>query len=207
MGDRRGARLGEGTRHPLRVGFGLAACTALVAVNAAAASAVSLTARPASSPEYEVKSAFLLNFAKFVEWPPAAAASAAREVKICVLGEDPFGEALDRTVSGKEIGNRPVAAVRVATASEAAGCAVLFVSASEAGHLDAVLAGLRGVPVLTVGDTRGFAGAGGIIGLFLENDRVRFEINVGAAHDAHLKISSQLLGLARIVGPRGERGR
>lgn len=152
-----------------------------------------------TAPEYAVKAAFLYNFAKFVEWPKEAPAALASKVTICVLGADPFAEILDQTVAGKTVGERGMTIVRVGRVSDAVACAIVFVSASEAPHLRSVLAAFHGLPVLTVGDVDGFAEAGGIIGMFLENNRVRFEINVQAADEAHLNISSKLLSLGRLV--------
>jgi hypothetical protein len=183
----------------------LVATLALTAGQAAAWAAV--LSRPAASPEYAVKSAFLYNFATFVEWPAGAPSASAPQLTICVLGADPFGESLDQVVAGKTIGARPLAIKRVSRVSEAADCAVVFVGAGEGLRLPSLFADLRGLPVLTVGDADGFAEAGGIIGMFVENNRVRFEINLGAAEKARLKISSKLLSLARIVGTRRSEGR
>lgn len=183
----------------------LVATVALIGGQAAAWAAV--LSRPAASPEYAVKSAFLYNFATFVEWPAEAPSASAPQLTICVLGADPFGETLDQAVAGKTIGARPLAIKRISRVPEAVDCAVLFVGAGEGLRLPSLFADLRGLPVLTVGDVEGFAEAGGIIGMFVENNRVRFEINLGAADKARLKISSKLLSLARIVGNRRSEGR
>ena len=111
----------------------------------------------------------------------------------------------DRTVAGKTIGANTLAVRRPADVLAAGSCSVLFVSASEGHRLAEVLDQLRGRPILTVSDADGFAEAGGMIGLFIEDSRVRFAINLGAAESAHLTISSRLLNLARIVrsSPKG----
>lgn len=162
-------------------------------------------AAPATSSEYEVKAAFLYNFAKFVEWPPDAFARGGTPLVIGVLGEDPFGSVLDGIVRGKQVQGRPVVVRRFATVEEAAASHVLFISPSEDERLAPVLARLRQAPVLTVGETERFAERGGVIGLRLEGGRVRFDVNVDAAQRARLGVSSQLLKLARVV--RGEPGR
>jgi hypothetical protein len=205
--------MGRSQRHRLtaaapwgrRAVVGLTA--ALVFVAGRAVSRAAVPEPPPASPEYAVKSAFLYNFARFVEWPAEAPGAVAPRVTICVLGTDPFGQTLDQTVAGKAIGMRPFAVARIRSVAEAAACAVVFVSTAEAPRLSSVLAAFRSLPVLTVGDVDGFAEAGGIIGMFVENERVRFEINVGAANEAHLKISSKLLSLARIVDPTPAGGR
>lgn len=82
-------------------------------------------------------------------------------------------------------------------------CSVLFISASDSGNLSQILEGIKGAPVLTVGDTEGYAGRGVVVNFFLEDNKVRFEINVEASRLAGLTISSQLLKLARIVPASG----
>jgi hypothetical protein len=169
---------------------------------------VALAASPApqapssAALEYEVKSAFLYNFAKFTEWPPLAPARTRPTFDLCVLGEDPFGDALDRVVKGLQVGGRPVAIRRIAQANKAGACAMVFVSSSESSRLQDDFASLRGFPVLTVGESAGFASVGGMIGLLVEDARVRFEINQEAVTAAGLKLSSQLLRLARLVRTR-----
>jgi hypothetical protein len=194
------------TRMSVGVGIGLTSALMAMAVAGATGPPASPPGPAAVSPEYEVKAAFLYNFAKFVEWPTDTGLPAGSSLELCVLGEDPFGEALDRTVAGKVIDDRTLAARRLGSVQDVPGCAILFVGASEGRRLAEVLGHLRGRPVLTVSDADGFAEAGGMIGLFIENSRVRFAINVGAAASAHLTISSRLLSLARIVqsGPEGQ---
>jgi hypothetical protein len=150
--------------------------------------------------EYQMKAAFLYNFAKFVEWPPHALKNPNESVVICVLGEDPFGKLLDDTVQGKTIEGHPLQLRRITETNQATGCHVVFVSVSERRRLSAILGALSATGVLTVGETEGFAALGGIINFKLENERrVRFEVNLNAAREANLKLSSKLLSLALIV--------
>jgi YfiR/HmsC-like len=150
--------------------------------------------------EYQMKAAFLYNFAKFVDWPPQKLNRLNDPVVICVLGEDPFGKLLDDTVQGKTIEGHPLQLGRIADTSQAAGCHVVFVSISERRRLNAILTDLSSAGVLTVGETEGFAVLGGIINFKLENERrIRFEVNLNAAREANLKLSSKLLSLALIV--------
>lgn len=147
--------------------------------------------------EYDVKAAFLMNFTKFVEWPPAAFSSDT-SMLLCVLGEDPFGKSLE-LVSDEQIAGRKVQLLRIREMPEPEGCQIVFVSRSEKRRLPEVLAHLRGAPVLTVADTGGFLEQGGIINFTLEGSKVRFEINQEAAERAGIKISSKLLRLATRV--------
>jgi len=149
--------------------------------------------------EYEIKAAFLYNFAKFVEWPPSSFADASAPLRICVLGQDPFGEELrnitkDKTVNGRKLKVYPVLDLQVART-----CHILFIASSETAQLKQILAGLRGSDALTVGDTKGFVQQGGMINFVLDKDRVQFEVNRKAAEQAGLQISSKLLSVAKLV--------
>jgi hypothetical protein len=154
--------------------------------------------------EYRVKAAFLYNFARFVEWPQSRSAG---PLMIGVLGADPFGRALADTVHGKSVDGRPVVVRKVGSVEEASGCAILFVSSSERNRWLEILAPLRRTAVLTVGDAPGFLAAGGVMNFYLEDNRVRFELNPEAAKRCGLKLSAQLIRLARVEGQRhaGER--
>ncbi|KAA3654488.1 MAG: YfiR family protein [Proteobacteria bacterium] len=153
--------------------------------------------------EYQLKAVFLLNFARYVTWPDAALADS-EAIDICVLGRDPFGEHLTgleaRQAQGREV------KVHFPAAPEQAGeCEVVFVSASEQRRLNAILRELEGRPVLTVSDIEGFVEAGGNIGLVTVDDRIRFDINRNAVSAQHLKLSAQLLKLARrLIGQEGD---
>ncbi len=151
-----------------------------------------------AAPEYAVKAAFLFNFTKFVEWPPSALPDARDPLKVCVLGEDPFGKSL-KAVMDDEVAGHPLSLRHLAGSSSLTTCHVLFISRSEKDRLPNLLESLRGVPVLTVGDTREFLEQGGIINFVLEGSKVRFEINQEAAEQVGIKISSKLLALARYV--------
>jgi hypothetical protein len=153
--------------------------------------------RPPS--EYELKAAFLFNFAKFVDWPPNAFANPTAPFSVCVLGTDPFGGALDDVLRGKFIADHPVSVVRIKRVADITRCQILFVAASESRHLTEILIKLRGECVLIIGETDDFASSGGVIQFTLEDNRVRFFINTDAAGRAGLKISSKLLALAKIV--------
>ena len=156
--------------------------------------------------EYDVKAAFLFHFAQFVEWPEEAFLSAESPLTYCTVGEDVFGGEMDESVKGKLIGNRPLRVLHLREREPINGCQVLFIGAAQKGRQTEELASANGRPMLTVGETADFAQEGGIIGFFLEDKKVRFEINVGAAEKARLKISAKLLVLAKTVlgNPRGD---
>ncbi len=148
--------------------------------------------------EYAVKAAFLYNFAKFVEWPAGTFAGAADPIALCVLGENPFGTLLEDAVRDKTVNGRQIAVHQSKTLSAAARCHIVFLAS---GSLDENLGALANRPVLTVSDVESAAERGAIIGLKLEERKVRFEVNLISAKKAHLKLSSQLLKVAaRLIG-------
>lgn len=144
--------------------------------------------------EYEIKAAFIYNFAKFVDWPP----SLSPEISLCILGKDYFAGAFEE-IQGKPVGGKKFTARRIAAPGEAKSCAILFISSSEKENLDRILGAVKGFNLLTVGDTEGFAQQGVVINLYLEGGKVRFEINLEAVRSTGLRMSSKLLQLGRIV--------
>jgi hypothetical protein len=147
--------------------------------------------------EYQVKAAFLLNFTKFIEWPPSAFRQPDSPVSICVLGGDPFGSALDQIVSGEVVNGRKVVAQRIKSVPPPQACQALFVGRLEK-DAGKILPGL-GSGVLTVGEGENFIRDGGMIAFVIENRRVRFEINQAVAENSGLKLSSKLLSVAKPV--------
>jgi hypothetical protein len=147
--------------------------------------------------EYQIKAAFLYNFAKFVKWPEDGAGGTT--FVIGVLGQDPFGEVLDQTFAGKTILEKQAEVRRFTDVASASKAQILFVGSSETPHLAQVLHSLQGTHVLTVGDIDGFADRGGMIAFRLRDDFVRFDINLDEAKLAQLKISSQLIRVAQRV--------
>lgn len=153
-------------------------------------------------PEYPVKAAFLYHFVEFVEWPPASPLPPAT-VTIGVLGKDPFGDVLDKAILDKVMAGRTLSIRRFASIEALEPCEILFIASSEMARLPEILARLGHAPVLTVGEADRFARRGGMIGLFLEDNRVRLEVNRAAAERAGLRVSSKLLAVARLVSPDG----
>ena len=149
--------------------------------------------------EYQVKAAFLYNFAKFIEWPPSSFSDASAPLQICIFGRDPFGEGLRNITSNKTINGRKIEIDTVVDLQHARSCHILFIASSVPMPVKDIVEGLRGASVLTVGDTKGFAEQGGMINFVLENDRVQFEVNRKAADQVGLKISSKLLSVAKLV--------
>jgi hypothetical protein len=147
--------------------------------------------------EYQMKAAFLYNFAKFVEWPPASL-PANDPLVIGVLGSDPFDGALENTIRNKTIEGHPVTVRRLKSISEVKTCHVLFISSSEKKRWPEISEALAGSCVLTVSENWDhFTEAGGMIYFFMDDRHVCFDINVEAARRASLQISSKLILLRK----------
>ena len=146
----------------------------------------------------QVKAAFIISFLKFVEWPTRGPRPAATTV--AVVGDEAFGAVLQRAAAGQSHNGHAIDVRVAARAGEAADAQLLFIGSSQVRNLAAILRETEGRPVLTIGDTDGFGQAGVILNLYTFDQRVRIEANTTAAARAGLRLSSQLLRLARIVG-------
>jgi hypothetical protein len=161
-------------------------------------------AQGGAAEEYQVKAAFLFHFAEFVNWPAEAFADGAAPVTYCTLGEDPFQGALDQSLHGKMVGAHPLRVEHLKQTQGIQDCRVLFVGANEKKRLSAALAGIKGNPILTVGESEHFVQDGGMIGFCMDGNKVRFEVNLDAAGQSRLKISARLLALAKtVIGKQG----
>jgi len=153
--------------------------------------------------EYQVKAAFLYNFAKFVDWPSQAFHGPEDPISICVVGQNPFGGSLEEVVRGQKVGGRSFRVRQISNISTKPDCHILFVCAAEQKRFQSMAGNLIGLAVLTVGESPGFATDGGVVNLKLEGGKVRFEINMDAAEQAQLHISSKLLSLAEVIRKPG----
>ena len=149
--------------------------------------------------EYEVKAAFIYQFAHFVEWPSSAFSSSSSPLVIAVLGDDPYGRVLDDIVRGKEVSGHSIVIKRYESLGDVQYSQILYVSSSEKKRLSRVLDKVKGKPTLTVSDIVGFAKQNGMIELTFAKDRIGLDINVATARQVKLKISSKLLRLANVV--------
>lgn len=157
-------------------------------------------AAPASaSIEYSVKAAYLAKLGIFVEWPKAAFDTPQSPVVLCVAGADPFGDTLDKIVEGQHVGDRAIVVRRVKVVNRASGCDILFAGGSDEQSVDQELAAVNGAGVLTVTDN---AHTTAIVDFVLQDGRVRFTIDSGAAAQNGIVVSSHLLDLALSVKPR-----
>jgi hypothetical protein len=191
---RRCARPGPEYRPIERV----ALCLALILSGHLANGAVPASSAAAAQPEYQVKAAFLYQLMKFVEWPPNALRAGSETITIGVLGESPIAGAL-RSYEGTQIQGRRVVVKHFRALEDLEFSHVLFISASEKDRLEVILAAIKNAGTLTVGEVETFTSLGGIVGFLIVENRIAFEINRAAAEEARLKLSAQLLSLAKTV--------
>jgi hypothetical protein len=154
--------------------------------------------------EYQLKAVFLYRFTQFVDWPASAFPSPESPIVIGVLGRNPFAGYLQAAVRDERVGRRRMLVQYFQRPQDVRNCQILFISASEQGHLEKILADLKGQSILTVGEGKDFALRGGMIQFVTEQNHIRFRINLGAARAAHLQISSKLLELAEVVDAQSQ---
>jgi hypothetical protein len=157
-----------------------------------------LQAAPASQSEYALKSVFLYNFCRFIDWPDSAFASPNEPLIIGIIGDDPFGSLLNEAIEGEKYHNRPIRIDHFRTPADIKRCHLLFVSHVGAGRLDPILAAVAGKSVVTVSETEDFLNRGGMITLTAQQNRIRLRINPAALQAANLAVSSKLLRVAEI---------
>jgi hypothetical protein len=188
------------TRHPGSL-WGLHAALSLVAgLLLFMASPLPVAAQSAPAREYQVKAVFLFNFLQFVEWPATVFPDERSPIRIGVLGDDPFGPALEEAIRDETINQRRLVVTRSHRVEDLRDCHLVFISKSENRRINTILPLLNNHPVLTVSEVDGFARQGGVIAFYQDGKKVRFEINVGMAQRLGLKMSSELLRLGKIVG-------
>ena len=157
------------------------------------------------SPEYRAKAAYLLNFTRYVEWPPQAFSAPNTPLTICILGKDPFGEALDQAIQGRRSQGHSVSVRRLQSNEVVEGCQLAFLTDATWSRRKRLIIGLGLRGILTVGDSEQFVRYGGGIGFVTSNETVRFVINMNAMERAGLKISSRMLSLAMALHTEGPR--
>ena len=153
--------------------------------------------------EYQIKAAFLYNFGReaYIRWPAEALGDESDPFVIGILGRDPFGRAISEIAQHKTVKGRRLVVLRFRTMEDYQPCHILFVGRQLAREqqIEAIQR-TAGEQLLIVGETPGFAASGGVVNFFLEQNTVRFEINLDAARQRGLVISSRLLGVARVLG-------
>ena len=193
-GPKRGAASWLPTKFRWKAAFAAAAlafCTAGVSLG-----------QVRGSQEYHAKAAFLAAFPNFIEWPASAFESVQAPLLICVFGDYSFGTALAQQTRGMNIHGRRLEIRWARAEKDLRGCQILFVSRSEASRYARVFKAVQGSSVLTVGETPDFLSSGGAVDFVFDGGNLRFEVNLDAAEEAHLTISSRMLALAEHVTSR-----
>ncbi len=159
--------------------------------------ALAITPMRAAPPsEYALKSVFLYNFCRFIDWPATAFSSPSEPLIIGIVGQDPFGPLLEEAIAGETYHGRPIRIEHYRNAREIKHCQLLFVSRSAAADVANILAAVAGKNVVTIGETEGFIDKGGMIALTADQNRVRLRINPATLRSANVEVSSKLLRVA-----------
>jgi len=159
-----------------------------------------------NSAEYQLKAAFIFHFAQLVDWPADALGPDSRPITLCTTGENSLAGIMESTIDGKQIGSHSLQVRHLQEKENPRGCHLLVIVGRDKRRVAAILAGLNGAPILTVGESEDFVQRGGMIGFCLQENKIRFDINLNAAQRANLKINSRLLLLAKTVIGDGRRG-
>jgi hypothetical protein len=156
-------------------------------------------ADPLSLSEYQIKAGFFFNFTRFVDWPESAFPAPASPILACVAGETPLTDLVTDVTVGKVVNGRAVSIKRVRVSDDLRRCNLLFISAADQRRTAEILASLTKANTLTVGETPGFAQAGGMINFSIQENKVKLELNLDATTRAGLKINSKLIAVSRLV--------
>lgn len=148
--------------------------------------------------EVKIKTAYIYNFTKFIDWPADEGKPASEPFRICVIGSDPIRTTLGE-LTNREAKGRPIRVVRIKDLSALSSCHLLYISRSEEPQLAQILQRLQGMQVVTVSDILQFTQRGGMISFVTDKDRVRVQINQRTAREAGVKLSAKLLEIAKVV--------
>jgi hypothetical protein len=151
--------------------------------------------------DFQVKAAFLVNFPKYVDWPSAVLAETNTPITVAIFGDDNVAGEFDNMIQGgRTVSGRPVRLKRITKEDQiGADCQIVFIASSERQRVAAILEKVKGTGILTVGENEDFLQQGGIVNLVHRDRKIRLQINLDAAREAHLKISTRLLVAADMV--------
>jgi len=158
------------------------------------------SAPSAATEASKIKAAFIEKLTRFIEWPTDQSSPKDQSFSICIIGKDTLDGALDQLAEITQVKGKPLAIHYLRRVEDINNCNALFISATMSSQLPAVLKHIKQRPILTIGDTTGYAAQGVMVNFFVDKGRLRFEINSQAANEAGIMVGSRVLKLARIVG-------
>ena len=173
--------------------------SSLAAATVALGLGVPGSARAQAASEAEVKAAFVYNFLKFVEWPAESFPDRAAPLVVLILGQGPAADAAERFLAARQVSGRRLEVRRLAWDQPLSGAHAIYVAETDADKVRRILAAAWAAGVLSIGEGADFAAGGGVIGLLVEQRKVRFDVNMDTANAAGLKVSSKLLALTRVT--------
>jgi hypothetical protein len=181
-------------------GAGSVVCLLVAGVSLTIGTSVTLAAEDAPL-DFQVKAAFLVNFPKYVDWPSAVLAETNTPITVAIFGDDNVAGEFDNMIQGgRTVSGRPVRLKRITKEDQiGADCQIVFIASSERQRVPAILEKVKGTGILTVGENEDFLQQGGIVNLVHRDRKIRLQINLDAAREAHLKISTRLLVAADMV--------
>lgn len=150
-------------------------------------------------PEYVAKAGFIFNFAKYVEWPASAFERSDSPISVGIVGTDPFGDSLEKTIKSKTVNGRTFAIQHFRAPADIRRCHMLYIPRAENPHLPEILKKIAGWPVLTVGESDGFCRAGGIVNILIQNEMPRLQVNPNEAKKSNLTINSKLIKISEVT--------
>jgi len=153
----------------------------------------------AAEQAYRVKVAFLFNFASLIEWPEESFNGSDAPFVICHLGSSQTRALFDTAYADRMVERHPIEVRHPSGVDDVLGCHIIMITAERSEQAGDFIAAAAGKSTLTIGETEGFARSGGVIGFYNDGPKIRFEINLRAAEDANLRVSSRLLQLARLL--------
>jgi hypothetical protein len=159
-----------------------------------------------SPKEYEIKAAFIYRLTQFMEWPTNRFESSKEPILLCIAGKDPFGQAIDTVLKDQKIGERDIHIKRMETAGSSThtNCHLLFLGASLGTEAEKIVTNLQPHAILTIGEEEDFTRKGGHIRLYLQENKLRFEVNIAALERSGLKLHSQVMKLATRITRDGK---
>ncbi len=168
--------------------------------------ATRLGAQTATSKEYEIKAAFIYRLTQFMEWPTNRFSSSSEPIILCIAGTDPFGSAIDTVLQNQKVGERGIEIRRLEASATAAhtNCHLMFMGASAAAETGKIFSDLHDRAVLTIGEEEEFTRKGGHVRLFIQDNKLRFEVNIAAFERSGLKLHSQVMKLATRITRDGK---